>query len=274
MKDTDIEWAHHTFNIVEGCTKVSEECQNCYAWVRDRRFHPTKKGARSGVKNGRHWGPKADRRTHGPAYWRQPLKWNREAQEVGGRQRVFCSSLADVFEGHPTVIAERAKLWPLIQQTPWLDWLLLTKRPEHVANAVPWGKTWPSNVWLGTTVGVQKYVDRRLSILAEVPAAIRFVSAEPLLEEVDLSRYLGSVLDWVIVGGEAGSGARPFDLRWAKAIVQQCARAGVACFVKQLGDIVSVDGNLMRKLYGPKGKVFGRWPQNLRVRQFPALRAT
>jgi protein gp37 len=140
-QDTGISWTNHTFNIVWGCTKVSQGCKHCYA-------EPI--AAKQGFDV---WGLGKDRRTFGEAYWKKPLAWNRAAEKAGVPARVFCSSMCDVFEDHPTTIAELEKLWPLIRQTPWLQWQLLTKRPERIAQSLPadWGQGY-SNVWLGTSI--------------------------------------------------------------------------------------------------------------------------
>ncbi len=127
------------------------------------------------------------------------------------------------------------KLWSLIEATPWLDWLLLTKRPQMIAALAPWGQTWPNNVWIGTTVEDQRRARERLPILAAIPAAVRFISAEPLLGPVDLTAWIGA-LDWVIAGGESGGHARPTNPAWFHALHDQCTAAGVAFHFKQWGD--------------------------------------
>lgn len=177
-----IEWCDHTFNPWIGCTKISDACDHCYAEARDRRFNP-----RSG-----HWGPHAPRKRTSTANWRKPLKWDREAAEAGTRARVFCASLADVFDNHRSIGAEwRWDLWKLILDTPNLDWLLLTKRPQNIERLAP--VTWrvdgfPPNVWIGTTVENQAEADRRIPHLLSIPARVRFLSCEPLLGPVDLTR--------------------------------------------------------------------------------------
>lgn len=191
------------------------------------------------------WGPKsAVRRTFGASHWAQPLSWNRAAMAEGKRRRVFCSSMCDVFEDHPTIAAEREKLWPLIRATPWLDWQILTKRADRIeANLPPgWGAGW-DNVWLGVSVENQRMVERA-AILAQIPAAVRFVSCEPLLGPVSLAAKafyrhaqreipILTHLDWVIVGGESGPDYRPMDLDWAEALRMECAAAKVPFFFKQ-----------------------------------------
>lgn len=178
-EQTNIGWTDHTFNLVWGCVQISPACAHCYAKSLAERW---------GFDV---WGEDAPRRVFGDKHWAEPLKWNRKAQEAGERRRVFCSSMADVFEDHPTVAQEREKLWPLIRSTPWLDWLLLTKRPENIAVSLPgdWGTGYP-NVWLGVTAENQEFADRRVSTLVPIPAAVHFVSVEPILSAVDLNRWL------------------------------------------------------------------------------------
>ncbi len=137
-QNSKIEWTHHTFNPWWGCVKVSPACKNCYAQAWANRL---------GMNL---WGGKATRRFFSDQHWKEPLKWNRDAEVSGERHRVFCASMADVFERRAELNQWRERLWRLIEQTPFLDWLLLTKRPESVAIYAPWKKLWPDNVWLGT----------------------------------------------------------------------------------------------------------------------------
>jgi protein gp37 len=223
------------------------------------------------------WGPHAPRRFFGEHHWKEPVIWNRAAEADGVRRRVFCASMADVFEDRPDLDAPWARLWAVIDQTPRLDWQLLTKRPENVERMVPNSGlvTWPASVWLGTTAEDQEYADRRLPILASLPAAIRFVSCEPLLGPINLSAFLDQI-QWVIVGGESGAGSRGCATEWIDGLVRQCTTAGIACFVKQLGTkVISIsdlrDPAVQRKLRAYKGDRFEEWPRTLRVREFPAL---
>lgn len=267
-KSSKIEWTHHTFNAWEGCEKVSPACKNCYAETRAVRFGHSKGGKHLPL-----WGPGSRRKWRSDAYWRQPLKWNREAAELGERHRVFCMSLGDVFEilpvDHPDLhehAVARMRLLELIEKTPHLDWLLLTKRPENIAPILnPWTAT---NVWLGTTVENPETAEQRIPHLLAYPAAVYFVSCEPLLAATDLSRWLrmGTVcecdhsaprherctpddpeawircnagtrhIDWVIDGGESGRGARPPHPDWFRAHRNQCAEAGVPYLFKQWGE--------------------------------------
>lgn len=229
---TGIEWCDHTFNPWVGCTKISPACEYCYA---------ERVGARLGVV----WGEL--RRRTAASTWQQPLAWDRKAARDGVRRRVFCASLADVFDNQ--VPPEwRADLWQVIKATPHLDWLLLTKRPQNITGMVPWDGL-PSNVWLGTTVETQAEAARRIPHLLSVPAAVRFLSCEPLLGPVDLAAVIRTaVLDgivapgaempigWVIAGGESGPGARPSHPDWLHDLWRQCTEAGVPFFFKQWGD--------------------------------------
>jgi len=222
-KNSKIEWTNHTFNPWWGCVKVSPACKFCYAEAWAKRLGESV------------WGPKAERRFFGPKHWAEPLKWDREASAAGVRRRVFCASMADVFEDRPELTYWRASLWTLIDQTPNLDWLLLTKRAEKIAELSPWGNNWPRNVWLGTTVENQDAAEERLPHLLRTPAMIRFISAEPLLGPVDLSAWIAG-LDWVITGGESGPRARPSSPAWFRDLLAQCVLASVPFHFKQWGD--------------------------------------
>ncbi|MGH2496114.1 MAG: DUF5131 family protein [Ktedonobacteraceae bacterium] len=239
MATTSIEWTSrrlldgrllpgYTFNPWWGCHKVSQECKHCYAEAIAARYgHQV-------------WGPAAttERCFFGEAHWREPLQWNAQAAREGHRRHVFCASMADVFEDHPGVREAQAQLWSLIAQTPWLNWLLLTKRPDLIGRFAPWaaarGKLWPDNIWLGTSIGLQAHAACRLDALLSHPAIVRFVSAEPLLGSLDLTPWLPS-LQWVIVGGESGAGARPMWPAWARSLREQCSVAQVPFFFKQWG---------------------------------------
>lgn len=300
--NSKIEWTHHTFNPWRGCTKVSAGCANCYAETMSKR-NPKVLGI---------WGDGGTRVIASEAMWREPFKWNAAAQcncgaagSGGGecafcaggcdRPRVFCASLADVCEDRPELEVPRARLKRVIRDTPNLNWLLLTKRPENL-NRFFFGDDWPDNVWAGTSVEDQKAADQRIPHLLKCPAAVRFLSCEPLLEAVNLRPQIGphcfcnpvsmptpcdeyhetgrcshtpSRIQWVIVGGESGSGARAFDLEWARQILRQCRSAGVPCFVKQLGSVVTGIEPWPVKV-PKKGGDMSKWPKDLRVRELPA----
>ena len=222
-KNSRIEWTTHTFNPWWGCVKVSPACKHCYAesWA---------KRVGSNV-----CGIKAERRFFGDKHWSEPVKWNAAAAASGMRARVFCASMADVFEDRRDLDVHRIRLWKLIEATPRLDWLLLTKRPEIVKRLAPWGDDWPANVWLGTTVEDQEYAEERLPHLAAIPAAVRFISAEPLLGPLDIGPWADK-LDWVITGGESGPKARPSSPSWFRDLLNICMAHDVAFHFKQWGD--------------------------------------
>lgn len=224
-QNTGIEWTDHTFNPWWGCTKVSPGCAHCYAETWSLRYgHEI-------------WGPQRSRRTFGQNHWQEPLKWNRTALQQGRRRRVFCASMADVFEDNASIVTERAKLWDLISETPMLDWLLLTKRPENMERMTRWGDMWPFNVWAMTSVENQLQANRRVPTIVNVPAVVRGLSVEPLLGPVNLDKWIGSV-QWVIVGGESGPRARPMNPYWVRRLRDQCVEAGVPFFFKQWGEWV------------------------------------
>jgi len=259
MENTKIEWTDHTFNPWEGCQKVGPGCDHCYAETRNARF-----GGGVAVN----WGPGAQRRRTSPANWRKPLQWQAGAEafqaEHGRRQRVFCASLADVFD-NAVDPAWRADLFTLIKATPGLDWLLLTKRIGNVGNMLPvpfdFERMYP-NVWIGATICNQEEANRDIRKLLAVPAAKRFLSMEPLLGPVDLTdvpmpesghghhefspiitgsslkraQWHKPAIDWVIVGGESGPGARQMHPNWARSLRDQCQAAGVPFLFKQWGE--------------------------------------
>lgn len=224
---TDIVWAHWTHNIVWGCSHRSPACENCYAETLALRYgHDV-------------WGDDKPRRVLSDNYWRRPLRWNRTAGDLGQHLRVFCSSMADVFEDHPTVADQRPRLWALIAATPNLDWLLLTKRPENIARMVPaeWmNGDWPVNVWVGATMEDQRYANVRTRHLAAIPAPVRFASAAPMLGPIEFDL---DVIDWVITEGESGHHARPSHQDWFRAARDQCAAAGIPYCHKQHGEYVT-----------------------------------
>ena len=255
-ENTKIEWCDHTFNPWEGCQKVSPGCGNCYAEARNTRF-----GGGTAIN----WGPGAPRRRTSAANWALPKRWNAQADafmsQHGRRQRVFCASLADVFDNAVDPLW-RADLFELIAATPNLDWLLLTKRIGNVGNMLPvpfdFDRHFP-NVWIGATIVNQAEADRDIPKLLQVPARVRFLSMEPLLGPVDL--HLQSEqpctmcvswncelhgmpadppclrrVDWVIVGGESCPGARPMHPDWARSLRDQCEAAGVPFLFKQWGE--------------------------------------
>jgi protein gp37 len=220
-KESKIEWTDATFNPWWGCEKVSDGCKNCYAegWSK-RTGH--------GI-----WGKNAPRRFFGDKHWNEPLLWNRAAEEAGTRSRVFCASMADVFEDRADLIPHQDRLFKLIRATPNLNWLLLTKRPQNIERL---SSNWlfPHNVWLGTSAENQKYWDERVPILMSMPAMVHFVSVEPMLGPIDMG---SQTPEWVIVGGESGPGARPIEREWVESMQTQCADRLTKFFFKQWGGV-------------------------------------
>lgn len=234
---TGISWCHHTFNPWWGCVEVTAACDFCYArvWAHRMGFDV--------------WGADASRRFFGEAHWNEPLKWNRAAAKAGERRRVFCASMADVFERHANgdsnrnLNDERIRLWRLIEATPNLDWLLLTKRPQNVVEMVP--SAWhldgfPHNVWMGFTAEGQREFDIRWRDMkiSTPSASVVFVSYEPALGPLVLpADYLAlGPRAWVIGGGESGSQARPAHPQWFRDVRAQCIAAGVPFHFKQWGE--------------------------------------
>ncbi len=304
---TAIPWATSTFNPWYGCTEVSPGCDHCYArTLMDERYHKVKWGAGQ---------PRVRTKT-----WDQPIAWNRKAAASGEPWRVFCASLGDVFDNEVPA-AWRADLFDLIDATPALTWLLLTKRIGNVQ-----ATRMPANVWLGITVVNQAEANRDIPKLLNVQARVRFLSCEPLLEPIKIPGFdassswcpicsaivkdtigtphelshegldlssdfdptkhcsdIPAMLNWVIVGGESGAGARAFDLAWAHSLRDQCRYAGTAFFMKQLGAypvdytrpsaMTIGDGGSGASVHMTKDRAGAdpaEWPEDLRVQEFPA----
>jgi protein gp37 len=243
---------------------VSAACDHCYAEAMAHRLG-------LGL-----WGDGSERRLFGDKHWRQPERWDRKAGEAGVRRRVFCASMADVFEDRRDLDGSRARLWDLAERTANLDWLLLTKRPENVAGMVPLGWRvpggWPRNVWLGTTVENQRRANERLPILVGYRAPVRFVSAEPLLGPVDMRAWLARPdrprgVDWVLVGGESGAKARRMAPEWALSLAEQCDEAGAAFHFKQAGRVLGGEWGCADG-HGGDDSAFPEWA---RRREVPAV---
>lgn len=300
MENSNIKWTTHTFNPWLGCQRVALGCTNCYAeFLMDTRYHKAK------------WGPQGTRVLTTDAYWKKPVKWD-DAEKWNERPRVFCASLADVFEEWQGPIVNskgdrlfsyvdhnasaqdgsigltmddcRRRLFKLVDDTPNLDWLLLTKRPENIK------KMWPhkqdqseakkictegslahpfyrGNCWLGTSIACNADL-KNLDVLAQCRelSPIRFASIEPLIEDIDyefglrlINSKLGD-LSWVIIGAESdqGSPARPCDLNWIRKIVGLCNAASIPCFVKQ----IQIDGRTTDDI--------AEFPADLQIQEFPA----
>lgn len=255
---TGISWADKTFNGWKGCAKWSAACRWCYAERDTKRW---------GMDL---WGANKPRKIVSEATWRKPYAWNREAERLGLTYRVFGFSWADVFEDRPELIEARKRFLGMVEETTRLIWMLLTKRIENVMDMTPWGDSgWPPNVWIGTSVEQQRFADRRVPHLVRIPAAVRFVSCEPLLGAVDLTRIpagsdqqpemvwdvlgkrygvpglwqapMSRGVDWLITGGESGrhAGVRPSHPQWFRDLRDQAVANGVPFHHKQNGEFVS-----------------------------------
>jgi protein gp37 len=252
---SSIQWTQATWNPVTGCVQVSPGCDHCYAKTFAERFrgvkgHPYEQGFDLKL-----W----PERLEIPKRWRAP-------------RLVFVNSMSDLFQdGVPIDFVRR--VWETMAATPRHTYQVLTKRPGVMASMLRRVAPDPlPNVWLGTSVEDQKRADLRIRKLLETPAAIRFLSCEPLLGPIDVARAIPvapltpeDALHWVIVGGESGPGARPMELEWARSLVNQCKAADIACFVKQLG---SPWAHAHRSA-DSKGGEISEWPRALRVRQMP-----
>ncbi|MES2959765.1 MAG: phage Gp37/Gp68 family protein [Pseudomonadota bacterium] len=263
-ENTAISWTDATFNPWWGCTKVSPACDHCYAERDAKRYQPGKVL----------WGVGSERRTFGEKHWYEPLRWARTLPaKLGRRPRVFCASMADVFDKDAPE-GERASLWTLIAATPELNWLLLTKRIGNAKSMLPadWGDGYP-NVWLGATVVSQEEADRDIPKLLATPARVRFLSIEPMLGDIRLGSWLqrspsaafaaglvtnempawtrigSTAIDWVIAGGESGAHARPMHPDWVRSLRDECAAAGVAFHFKQWGEWAEHDGHKPTRVF-------------------------
>ena len=303
---TDISWTDATWNPVRGCSRVSPGCDNCYAMGQAHRFAGPGKpyDGLTTIRRGKvDWTGKA---RFIPGALTEPMRWKKP-------RRIFVNSMSDLFH-HSLTNEEIAAVFGVMAVCPQHTFQVLTKRPDRMLEWFRWANSWAfdrvlchaddalkgsgiayahlawggrggrppiwplQNVWLGVSVEDQATADKRIPLLLETPAAVRFISAEPLLERVDLrySAFNGADsleslagLDWVIVGGESGHGARPCHVQWIRSIVQQCKDASVACFVKQLGGLpVDIVGKRIA-LADKKGGDPAEWSEDLRVRQFP-----
>lgn len=320
---TEIAWTDATWNPLRGCSRVSEGCRNCYAERMAARGLPGLNSPTTGepfaimTPQGPRWTGKVElieSQLDVPLRWRTP-------------RRIFVNSMSDTF--HESIRDEWiGNIVGTIWATPRHQFQVLTKRPQRAAEYLPrlyakWNKQDldaetaadcagrsfergpdlpPENLWLGVSVEDQRSADKRIPHLLATPAAVRFLSVEPLLGPVDLKRWLRwptdsfgipypgnpNRIDWVVVGGESGPGARPCRLEWIRSIVQQCAAAGVPCFVKQIGSrpefasdhwpegltsaLWSSDLGFYDYPATKKGGDPTEWPDDLRVRQFPEAR--
>jgi len=232
-QDTSISWCTSTFNCWWICTEVSDGCDNCYARTLAKRY-------------GYGWGKGVPRRVMSDAYWKEPLKWNRLAEASGEPWRVFCASMADVMDDEAPE-GQRERLWELIDTTPHLTWLLLTKRPQRYSRYLPAGFK-HNNVWLGATTENQENYDLRWPILFKAASArylTTFVSYEPALGPVRLHGVMGGypiVPEWMIFGGESGPHRRPMECKWAEDVLADCKVMGTKFWMKQMDARTPAEG--------------------------------
>jgi protein gp37 len=247
-KETHIAWTDHTFNPWIGCTKVSPGCDHCYAETLNHRW---------GNSN---WGKGQPRRVTSDANWKQPLAWNREAEAAGRKSTVFCASMADVMDDEAPEGA-RDRLWELIDKTPNLIWQLLTKRPHRYQRYLP-EKFKYDNVWLGTSAENQEFYDVRWPILELYgdEGFVLWVSYEPALGPVRMAGVGNGSPDWIIFGGESGSGRRPMESKWADDLLAECRTTGTKFFMKQMGAHTPAEGASMI-------------PADLLIREFPEVKS-
>ena len=290
---TTIEWTEQTWNATTGCDRISPGCDNCYALTMAKRL----KGMGSAK-----YQTDGDPRTSGPGFalsthadtLTAPLRWKKP-------RKVFVNSMSDLF--HARVPRDfLAQVFAVMAATPQHTYQILTKRPEraariltdlctcgtghppgeHFRSSMEWAATshsptyvpglqhgiyhrtvWPlPNVWIGTSIENADY-NRRADALRNTPAAVRFISAEPLLGPLDGLNLTG--IDWLIIGGESGPGARPFNPAWATSLIHASRTAGAAPFVKQLGTVWARTNNAT----DTKGGNPEDWPAHLRVREYP-----
>lgn len=273
---TKIEWTERTWNPIAGCSVVSPGCTNCYAMKMAHRLsHTEKYKGLTKVVNGK-------------PVWTGEVRQDTDALGLALRVRKptmwFVNSMSDMF--HEGVSAISLDLmFDVMRRCPQHTFQILTKRPGRMLIYTAMRQPLP-NVWLGTSVEDRKRKDR-IDVLRKVPAAVRFLSLEPLLDDLEELDLTG--IHWVIVGGESGPGARPYDLQWARDIIRQCKAAGVPVFHKQVGrnpfsktkeppfDHWALsdgpqafdNGPFYAMLRDPKGGDPSEWPADLRVREFP-----
>ncbi len=279
-KNTAIAWCDHTVNFWWGCAKVSPGCENCYAETLDARFqlHKSIREGQGSFSRAPHWGPDAPRLLRVAAATKEALRYQRKAEKEGRRFRVFTNSMADFFEDRLDMEGARLEALDVMRRTPNLDWLILTKRPENILRSLDraldaasyqsllyaWIRAWvgdipPANVWLGTTAENQEWANKRIPALLQIPAAVRFLSCEPLLGPLNLTglgvhkgwcpthdfpgRFCHGDcpddrrLDWVICGGESGPHARHLDPDWARSLRDQCAPTNMPFLFKSWGNL-------------------------------------
>jgi protein gp37 len=279
MKNTTIEWADHTYNPWWGCSEIPgpkgkpSACDHCYAkGVAGRFAHIFAENLLIQISTSTVWGPESDR-----LVWpqdsdknREPLAWNRQAERKGERHRVFCLSMGDIMERNDLLIEPRKKVFELVEKTPFLDWMFLTKRPQEYKHFLPeaWLKEPRHNVWLMTTIERADLLWRLDEIMA-VPAVVHGVSMEPLFDRITLpSEFLKKKHSaWVITGGESGRQARRHDPAHFRFLRDQCVNAGVPFHFKQWGEFDSTGKKVGKEESGRilDGRTWDDYPVATRV---------
>lgn len=251
-KESAIAWTDATFNPFWGCEKVSPGCLHCYAEAFDKRMHP----------DNTHWGKNAPHRFFGDKHWDEVEYWNNKARMQGKTIKVFSGSMCDVFQDSEELRPSRQKLFTLIEDTEYLTWLVLTKRPENLPSMLPYD--WqagdaPDNIWLGVTVEDQEHTWRLLEVepYLGIFSGI-FVSVEPMLGPIAFDPDWWHIPSWIIIGGESGVGCRDMKIDWAYDLMREAQSHKVPVFIKQLGG------------YPDKQDEIDRFPEDLRVQEFPA----
>ncbi|WP_127580887.1 DUF5131 family protein [Paenibacillus koleovorans] len=252
-----IEWTDATWNPVTGCTKVSEGCRNCYAMTLAERFRGT---------TGHYYEHGFDI-TLRPEKLDQPLRWKRP-------RKIFVNSMSDMF--HPDVPFEYIRaVWARMALCPQHTFQVLTKRPERALAYFAWMRKQEfkveealPNVWLGVSVENQKAADERIPLLLQTPAVVRFLSCEPLLEEVNIWRWIDPIrtgwptpqeIHQVIAGGESGHKARPMHPEWARSLRDQCLDADVPFFFKQWGEWIGFHEAAHSQCLSPAVEKRAKW---------------
>ena len=249
-KNSAIAWTDNTFNPWWGCVRVSEGCVHCYAETFSKRT------------GNDIWGVDKPRRFFKDKHWNEPKLWDKEAAKSDKPVYVFCASMADWLEDRPDLIEHRARLCKLVEDTPNLTWLLLTKRIENAVRLVPesWHGNAPVNAWFGVTTEDQKSYDKRIDALLDLRTSLNaskvWLSVEPQITSINLHNKNP---DWIISGGESGAGCRPFNIEWARDLNEQCKRGNIAFFMKQQGG------------FPDKRDKIEQFPEDLRVRDFPTV---
>ena len=242
---TAISWTDATFNPWWGCTRVSPGCVNCYAETFDKRVF----GA-----DGIHWGPGKPRRTFGQKHWDGPLKWNNKARLASVKTKVFCASMADIFDVEAPE-GELERLWNLIRVTDYLVWQLLTKRVEGYEK-MPADLLDNPRVWKGFTAEDQERYDERWGQMKRWPGVL-WCSYEPALGPLTMYKVWHKP-NWIVFGGESGHHRRPMEETWARSLLRECRERNVAYFMKQFGAATPAEGKALI-------------PADLLIHEFPVV---